>query len=257
MNLSELEQNLNHLLNPGLFKDYCPNGLIVKTEEGDPEVKGVITGVSLRLDLIAAAVEKGANVIIVHHPNGFWKSEKDKRILDNVNNYARVLIKMGISLFGYHLPLDAHLHVGNNARIYELLNLEPSISLCRKNGYCPRAFMEGIGYMGHGIITDDMLKTVFPNGYQAFNFKSGKEYKVAICSGSGTSGLQEAYDLGCNMFITGEIRESTPIFAAEHNMAVIAVGHHRSEIFGVLAIADYLRTECKLDAKFVNIDNPI
>jgi len=257
MKLSELELKLDHLLKPSLFKDYCPNGLIVKAVEGNPDVKGVVTGVSLRLDLIAAAVELGANVIVVHHPNGFWNSEKDKRILDDVNNYTRTLIRMGISLFGYHLPLDANLAVGNNAQIYDGMGLEPNIAMSRMFGYEPSRFMDNIGYIGSGIVTDEILKVVFPHGFQSFNFVSGKEYKVAICSGSGTSGLQEAHELGCNMFVTGEIRESTPIFAAEHNMAVIAAGHHRSEIFGVKAIADYLKTDCKLSAAFVDIDNPI
>lgn len=256
MKLSELENKLIHLLIPELFKDYCPNGLIVKAVEGDPDVTGVVTGVSLRNSLIDAAIEKGANVIFVHHPNGFWHSEKDKRILDNVNNYTRKLIQHGISLFGYHLPLDAHIDVGNNAQIYRKLKLSPDIDTALSGGYAPRTFMDNIGYIGTGVITHKLLGDTFTD-YYACNFETGKEYKVAICSGSGTSGLQEAYELGCNMFITGEIRESTPIFAEEHNMAVIAAGHHRSEVFGVIAIADFLQHECNVNATFVNFDNPI
>ena len=102
-----------------------------------------------------------------------------------------------------------------------------------------------------------LSKVVLKDKVTYANLVPGKEYKVAICSGSGTSGLQEAYELGCNMFITGEIRESTPIFAEEHNMAVIAAGHHRSEVFGVMAIADFLQHECDVNATFVNFDNPI
>ena len=251
--LSDIVSALDEKLQPSRFpNDPSRNGLQVANSG---EVHKVRCGVDGSLEFFERAAAEGADLCIVHH--GISWGDSLTRISGLNYELVSFLVKHNMALYACHLPLDAHLHVGNNAQIYEMLNLEPSISLCRKNGYCPNSFMEGIGYMGHGIITDDMLKTVFPNGYQAFNFESGKEYKVAICSGSGTSGLQEAYDLGCNMFITGEIRESTPIFAAEHNMAVIAAGHHRSEIFGVLAIADYLRTECKLDAKFVNIDNPI
>ena len=80
MLLSELESRLNLLLTPGEFKDFCPNGLIVKGSSGDPHVTSVVTGVSLRADLISRAIANGSNVIIVHHPNGFWFSDKEKRV---------------------------------------------------------------------------------------------------------------------------------------------------------------------------------
>jgi len=103
-----------------------------------------------------------------------------------------------------------------------------------------------------------MLAEVFPKGYQAFNFESGKEYKVAVCTGSASLEINEVYAQGYNMFITGEVRESTPIFAQEHNMAVIAAGHHRTEVFCVQNLAKWI--DAKYDgvsAEFVDIDNPI
>ena len=264
MLLSELESRFNLLLTPGEFKDFCPNGLIVKGSSGDPQVTSVVTGVSLRADLINWAVAKGSNVIFVHHPNGFWFSDKEKRVLDTqYGEYMRMLLQNRISLFGFHLPLDAHPTLGNNATVYEKLGLKGTVMQCAYGPYfsdkpnLPDRFMEAnIGFGGIGVITDELLRKVFPHGYQSFGFESGKEYKVAICTGSGTSELEEARERGYNMFITGEIRESTPIYSAETGMAVIAAGHHRSEIFGVENIANWL-IENGVDARFIDLDNPI
>lgn len=265
MLLSELESRFNLLLSPGEFKDFCPNGLIVKGSSGDPQVTSVVTGVSLRADLIKRAIEKGANVIFVHHPNGFWFSDKEKRVLNTqYGEYMRMLLQNQISLFGFHLPLDAHPTLGNNATVYEKLGLKGTVmqfadefSNFDDKPNLPDRFMEAnIGFGGVGVITDELLRNVFPHGYQSFGFESGKEYKVATCTGSGTSELEEARERGYNMFITGEIRESTPIYSAETGMAVIAAGHHRSEIFGVENIAKWLN-ENGVDASFIDLDNPI
>ena len=94
MLLSELESRFNLLLTPGEFKDFCPNGLIVKGSSGDPQVTSVVTGVSLRAELINWAIAKGSNVIFVHHPNGFWFSDKEKRVLDTqYGEYMRMLLQ--------------------------------------------------------------------------------------------------------------------------------------------------------------------
>jgi putative NIF3 family GTP cyclohydrolase 1 type 2 len=103
-----------------------------------------------------------------------------------------------------------------------------------------------------------MLDEAFPKGYQAFNFESGQEYKVAVCTGSAALEIDEVYAQGYNMFITGEVRESTPIFAQEHNMAVIAAGHHRTEVFCVQNLAKWINANCSgVEAKFIDIDNPV
>lgn len=262
MLLSELESRFNLLLTPGEFKDFCPNGLIVKGSSGDPQVTSVVTGVSLRADLINRAVANGSNVIFVHHPNGFWFSDKEKRVLDTqYGEYMRMLLQNRISLFGFHLPLDAHPTLGNNATVYKKLGLDGTVMpvglYYNDRPKLPDRFMEAnIGFGGVGVITDELLRKVFPHGYQSFGFESGKEYKVAICTGSGTSELEAARERGYNMFITGEIRESTPIYSAETGMAVIAAGHHRSEIFGVENIATWLN-ENGVAAMFIDLDNPI
>jgi len=265
MNLLTLETNLNNTLRPQYFHDFCPNGLIVDALGNKMrEVHKVVTGVSLRKELIEEAENRGADVIFVHHPNGFWNSDKNKCIDNSQHgNYVRMLIQKGISLFGYHLPLDAHDSLGNNATVFKLLNLEPtvdraeshydSIRLWKK----PERFMyDNIGYGGPGTITKELLDSVFPKGYQAFNFEPGLTYDVAVCTGSAASELDAVIDRGYTMLVTGEVRESTPILAEEYGIAVIAAGHHRSEVFGVQNVADYIK-RIGVDAEFVDIDNQI
>ena len=174
MLLSELESRFNLLLTPGEFKDFCPNGLIVKGSSGDPQVTSVVTGVSLRADLINRAIENGSNVIFVHHPNGFWFSDKEKRVLDTqYGEYMRMLLHNQISLFGFHLPLDAHPTLGNNATVYNKLGLRGTVMqgadgiYFDDKPYLPDRFMEAnIGFGGVGVITDELLRKVFPHGYK-------------------------------------------------------------------------------------------
>jgi dinuclear metal center YbgI/SA1388 family protein len=270
MKLGQLEADLNDLLRPEDFKDFCPNGLIVDAfGDKNREVYKVVTGVSLRKELIQRAADKGADVILVHHVNGFWNSDKNKCI-DNsqFGNYVRMLIQNGISLFGYHLPLDAHETYGNNATVFGKLGLEmPNWEPLEMDSICdtmisrqsPDRFMyNNIGYGGTGIITDELLHDTFPKGYQAFNFVPGAEYKVAVCTGSAASEFDEVVKRGYDMLVTGEIRESTPILAEEYGVAVIAAGHHRTEVFGVQNIARLINCWSRgVTAEFIDIDNPI
>lgn len=270
MKLAELEEKLNEILRPQDFKDFCPNGLIVDAF-GDKkhDVHKVVTGVSLRKELIQRAADKGADVIFVHHANGFWNSDKNKCI-DNsqFGNYVRMLIQNGISLFGYHLPLDAHETYGNNVSVFDALGLErTNWEPVKRDSICdvvysrqsPDRFMyNNIAYGGTGVITNELLYDVFPKGYQAFHFNPGCEYKVAVCTGSAASEFEEVVKRGYDMLITGEIRESTPILAEEYGVAVIAAGHHRSEVFGVRNIARLINSwEHGISAEFIDIDNLI
>ena len=254
MRFSELDKELDLFLRPKDFTDFCPNGLLVDPFPGeDRKVSKVVTGVSLCDELIDRAAEAKADVLVVHHPNGFWKSEKDKRLVGTFGRYMGKLIRAGIALYGYHLPLDAHPVIGNNS----------CIALRLAYGNETGRFMEqGIGVTCSTIVNAAVLDNVFPKGWKSFGpALEDRTYRVGICSGSGTSGLQEAVDRGCDMFITGEIRESTPIFAKENKITVIAAGHHRSEVFGVKALAECIAEPggrfhgCR--ARFIDIDNPI
>lgn len=254
--LEQLTDYLDGLLTPKLFDDYCPNGLLVDMgpECGNAPVRHVVTGVSLRKELIERANEANADAIIVHHPNGWWKGESDKRVVGRTNAYLRQLVNSKIALLAYHLPLDALDVYGNNMSILHALNGNRDV--------CYRSFMDGVGRIldKNTAITRKKLNAVFPHGVAIYGpFVDGKDYRrIAICSGSGSSGLSEALDLGCDMFITGEVRESTPIFAEENGMVVVAAGHHRSEVFGVRNLADLLNRQNRATtAEFIDIDNPV
>ena len=260
MKFSDFDSKLNKLLMPWKFDDFCPNGCLVEPFPGDNhQAKKVVTGGSLRDELIDRAIKAKADVLVVHHPNGFWKSEKDKRLVGTFGRYMTKLARAGIALYGFHLPLDAHEELGNNICIALALQLGD-----RGEDYEePSWFMEqNVGVIVNTRVNKEVLDRVFPHGWQAFGpALKDQQYIVGICSGSGTSGLHDAIGCGCTMFVTGEIRESTPIFAQENGITVISAGHHRSEVFCVRALAEYISASRDMfpgvRAQFIDIDNPI
>lgn len=253
MKLAEFSNWLDALLVPAAFRDYCVDGLCV---EASAEVSRVVTGVSFRDRLIDCAIEEKADCIIVHHPNGFWKSESQIP----VGHFAERLQKLfthGISLYGFHLPLDGHFEIGNNAQIAKALKLK-----------IVQGFMQE-GERTIGIIADaeaplskseflDRIQAGFAHGYQhSFLFGNEKIQRVAICSGSGANGIDEAIRLGADAFITGEIKEAVPITCEELGFNLVSCGHHRTEIFGVRALAEKISAELKIPAKFIDLDNEV
>lgn len=253
MKLSDFSQWLDHLLEPAAFKDYCVDGLCV---EASDKVTRIVTGVSFRDRLIDAAIEDGADCIIVHHPNGFWNG--DNRVLvGKFGERMRRLMQHGISLYGFHLPLDGHLEIGNNVLIAKALGLT-NIKGFMQEGE------KTVGVVGEypvALSREEFLahaSRAFEHGVQhKFFYGSDTVGKVAICSGSGASGIQEAMSLGCDAFVTGEIKEAVPITVEELGFNLLSTGHHRTEIFGVRALAKKIQEELRIPAKFVDIDNPV
>ncbi len=253
MRLSEFSDWLNGLLEPQLFKDYCVDGLCV---EASGEVTHVVTGVSFRDRLIDAAIEEHADCIFVHHPNGFWNGE-NRVLVGKFGERMRRLMQHGISLYGYHLPLDGQPEFGNNVLIARALGLDVA------EGF----MVEGerpVGWIGtykYALSREDFLKRAngaFEHGIQnALMYGKEQIRRVAICSGSGASGIQEAISLGSDAFVTGDIKESVPILCEELGFNLVSAGHHRTEVFGVRALAEKIEKELGLTAKFIDIDNPI
>ena len=242
------------LLEPKSFKDYCVNGLCV---EANDKVTRIVTGVSLRDQLIDAAIEEKADCIVVHHPNGFWQGESQLPVGKFGERLAK-LMRNGISVFGFHLPLDGHHEIGNNVMIAQSLGLNP---------------VHGFLYEGQrtvGSIAEwntpatreeflDCLNTAFPHGVQNTFFYGPEQIKrVAICSGScGVSGIMDAMELNCDAFVTGSIKEEVPIFCQENGVNLVSCGHHRTETFGVRALAEKIEKELSIPSKFIDIDNPV
>ncbi|MBK2115001.1 Nif3-like dinuclear metal center hexameric protein [Francisella orientalis] len=229
------------------FKDYCPNGLQI---QGDRDIKKVVTGVTACQALIDQAVKENTDAIIVHH-GYFWKGESYPIIGMKYERISK-LIKNGIHLFGYHLPLDGHSKIGNNVLLAKKLNLtnleffetgsKPDISVI---GNCDLDLDSFSNLIENKL---DRKPTVIATKHQ--------NKKVAICTGGAQDYIEYAYQAGASTFISGEISEKTTHTARELGINYIAAGHHATEKEGVKTIAELLKQEFALDTKFIDIDNP-
>ncbi|MER2493000.1 Nif3-like dinuclear metal center hexameric protein [Catenovulum sediminis] len=250
MKIKELEAQLNQLLSAELIKDYCPNGLQI---EGDRAVKKLVTGVTATQALIDKAVSLEADAILVHH-GFFWKNEsacitgmKRKRIA--------ALLNHGISLFAYHLPLDVHLSLGNNAQLAQVLEIADveTIEHVKPAGVLQK------GRFTSPIALSKLAQKVETKLARKPLVESGGEFDVqtiAWCTGGGQSFIEQAVAEGVDAFITGEVSEQTIHVAREMGIHFIAAGHHATERYGVKALGEYLAKEYHLDVEFVDINNP-
>ncbi|WP_116632433.1 Nif3-like dinuclear metal center hexameric protein [Pasteurella langaaensis] len=255
MNNLELEQILNQKLNSQAISDYAPNGLQV---EGKAEIQKIITGVTATQALIDAAVAKQADAILVHH-GYFWKSEnpcirgmKGKRI--------KTLLVNDINLYGYHLPVDVHSELGNNAQLAHLLgiaNLQPledsphSIPMFGE-------LSEAISVNHFATRIEQVLQRK-PTVCDASEFSQNAPHlirKVGICTGGGQGYIDLAAQMGCDAFISGEISEQTTHSAREQGIHYFACGHHATERYGIKALGEWLAQQYGFNVEFVDIDNP-
>jgi len=248
MKREELVSYLDGLLEPGNFKDYCPNGLQV---EGRSEVRRVIAGVTASQALLDAAVAAKADAVLVHH-GFFWKGE-DGRITGIRRQRLGALIENNINLFAYHLPLDGHAELGNNAQLARSLGWLP-------NG---RFGEQAIGWLGElaeqaelgrvaANVGNGLGRTPLVIGDMARPIR-----RIAWCSGGAQGYFEQAIALGVDMYLSGEISEQTVHLARESGVAYIAAGHHATERGGVKALAVHLASRFDLDCRFVDIDNPV
>ncbi|KEI36032.1 Nif3-like dinuclear metal center hexameric protein [Allofrancisella frigidaquae] len=247
MHFKELEKFLNDYFEINAYKDYAPNGLQI---QGSKNIKKVITGVTACQALIDEAIYENADAIIVHH-GYFWKGE-DYPITGIKYQRIAKLIKNGIHLFAYHLPLDGHREIGNNVLLAQKLNLEnisffdtgvkPDISVIADCNLDLASFSK-------------LIAKILGREPLVINTKSSNK-KVAICTGGAQDFIEYAYNAGATTFISGEISERTPHIARELGINYIAAGHHATEKEGVKAIANLLEERLNLEAKFVDINNP-
>lgn len=248
MKREELVNYLDGLLEPANFKDYCPNGLQV---EGRSEVHRVIAGVTASQALLDAAVAAGADTVLVHH-GYFWKGE-DGRITGIRRQRLGALIENDINLLAYHLPLDAHPELGNNAQLARRLGWQAT----------GRFGEQAIGWLGElaepadlGLVAVDVAnglgRTPLVIGDMARPIR-----RIAWCSGGAQGYFEQAIALGVDAYLSGEISEQTVHLARESGVAYIAAGHHATERGGVQALAGHLARQFDLDCSFVDIDNPV
>ncbi|MCC7006879.1 MAG: Nif3-like dinuclear metal center hexameric protein [Ottowia sp.] len=246
METRELELYLNDLLSVSRFDDYCPNGLQV---QGHKETFHLVTGVTASLALIEQAVALGADAILVHH-GYFWKGE-DACVTGQKYLRLKQLLQNNINLFAYHLPLDAHPELGNNTQLGELLGLNIDNRFGNAQIAC-------IGTCSPQTLTAMCNHISKQLGRTPLLIGDGQRVvsRIAWCSGAAQSWLNEAVKLNADVYISGEISESTVHLARESGTAYIAAGHHATERGGVMALGEHLAHRFGLTHHFIDIPNP-
>ncbi len=251
MNNLQLEALLNELLSPQLIKDYCPNGLQV---EGKKEVKKIITGVTASKALIEEAIKQNADAILVHH-GYFWKGESES-IRGMKGDRIRHLIKNDINLFAYHLPLDIHPQLGNNAQLAKLLDIEVEGGL---EGHPQSVAMYGsFAKPLSGKELEQRIAQVLNRAPLHIASEDDKPIKtIGWCTGGGQDFIELAASQNMDAFISGEISERTTYSARELNIHYFSAGHHATERYGVKALGEWLAEQHGFDVTFIDIDNPV
>ncbi|MDM1544363.1 Nif3-like dinuclear metal center hexameric protein [Ignatzschineria indica] len=249
MNNLQLEAIINEKLESNGIKDYVPNGLQV---EGRPEVKRIITGVTASLELIECALERNADALLVHH-GYFWKSESP---LIRGMKYERIkrLIEGGINLYAYHLPLDLHPELGNNAQLAKLWEIENVAPISIEN---PLVLTGNLAKAVDVVSFAKMIERTL--GRKPFVEASGPKLieRVAWCSGAAQDALGEVAMQGYDAFITGEVSERTIYIARELGIHFFSAGHHATERAGVAKLGEWLAEHYDLEVEFIDIHNPI
>ncbi|NYT84399.1 Nif3-like dinuclear metal center hexameric protein [Pollutimonas harenae] len=237
------------------FKDYCPNGLQV---EGKSSISHIITGVTATQALLETAVQKNADAILVHH-GWFWKNENP---VVRGTKRARLALALGhqLNVFAYHLPLDAHPTLGNNAQLGRVLGFEPELDADGKPVCCGPDNLIWLGRCRDGQ-TLETLGDHICNHLQRTPLLVGnlqqKIRRIAWCTGGAQGMMQAAVDAGVDAYLTGEASEPTYHLAQETGTAFIGAGHHATERYGVQALGQAIATEFGIKVEFVDIDNPI
>lgn len=246
----QLTQFLETELQVSRVRDYCPNGLQV---EGRNTIRRIITGVTASLALLEQARQLQADAVLVHH-GYFWRGE-DMRVIRQKQKRLKLLLENDISLFAYHLPLDMHPEVGNNAQ------------LARQLGFLPQArFGENdLGWIGEMPAAEPMTVGALAAhvgkilGRQPLLIGDPLQPlgKIAWCTGAAQNMLEQAIEAGASVYLSGEISEPTVHLARESGIAYLSCGHHATERYGIAALGEMIATRFGVEHHFVDIDNPV
>lgn len=248
MLLKELDDYIASLLQTGQFKDYCPNGMQV---EGRAKVRKIATGVTASQQVVDEAIAWGADAILVHH-GYFWRNE-DAVITGIKKRRIAQLLRNDVSLLAYHLPLDAHPELGNNAQLGKLLGLEQQGRFGDQNIAC-------FGVLKQAQTLDQLTQRVNKSLHRApqvFGDGAKNILKVAWCSGGGQNYFEAAIAQGVDAYITGEISEQSYHIAQESGVAFISAGHHATERLGIQALGEHLAGQGGLAHRFFDQNNPV
>ncbi len=248
----QLEAICNQLLEPDAFKDYSPNGLQV---EGRTCIRHLVTGVTASQALIDAVIARDADAILVHH-GYFWGNEAPS-IRGMKKRRLQALLGRDINLLAYHLPLDAHPQLGNNAQLARLLDIRIEAPLEAGN---PRSLalvgslaepLSGAAFAGR--LASRLGRTPLHCG----DGGPAQIRRLAWCTGGGQGYLMQAAEQGLDAFVTGEASEQSIHIAREMGIHFFAAGHHATERYGVQALGNWLAAQHGLQVSFIDIDNPV
>ncbi len=248
MKLVELLDYNASLLQTAQFKDYCPNGMQV---EGKSEVRRIATAVTASQQVIDEAIAWGADAILVHH-GYFWRGEEASIVGIKKRRIAK-LLQHDVSLIAYHLPLDAHAVLGNNAQLADLLNLRETGRFGDQNIAC------------HGLLDTELtldalakrISSALRRPPQSIGEADKLIRRVAWCSGGAQGYFEAAIANGVDAYITGEISEQNYHLSNESGVAFIAAGHHATERLGIQALGLHLAEKYQLQHRFFDQDNPV
>jgi dinuclear metal center YbgI/SA1388 family protein len=247
----EIIAYLDDLLDASSFEDYGPNGLQVA---GAREVSVVVTGVSAHLELFHRAAALRAQMVLCHH-GLIWRKQPEV-IDERRRDRLKALFETDMSLVAYHLPLDAHAEVGNNALICEELGLEPFERFGEAAG-------KPIGWVGRApepLARDEFIdrcRRAF--GQEPIAFLDGADplRKVGVVSGGGAGMLGEAVARGLDALVSGEPSEPAMAEAREAGITFVAGGHYATETFGVRRLGELVAERFGVEHRFVEVPNPV
>lgn len=248
--LKTLVEALDHHLDAPRIADYCPNGLQV---EGRPEVRRIVSGVTASQALLDAAVERDADLVLVHH-GYFWKNESPC-VTGMKQRRLKTLLTHDISLVAYHLPLDLHAELGNNVQLARLLGLTVEGPLEPGN---PRS----VGLQGR--LAEPLAPAEFAArvaavlGREPLLIDTGRPIRrIGWCSGAAQGYIEQAIAAGLDAYLSGEISESTVHSARESGVSYFAAGHHATERCGVQALGEWIAGRFGIEHHFVDCANPV
>lgn len=251
MHRDDFARTLDAWLEPSRFVDVGENGLQV---EGRAEIKKVVCGVSANLELIDAAIEAGADALFVHH--GLVWGGGIRRLTGWLGERVRRLLQAEISLFAYHLPLDAHPTLGNNAGLADALGVTQDRTAF---GSYKGQLIGCAGGLAEPQTLGQLASTHEENvgtPLAVFGDLSRTISSAGLCSGGAPDLLHEAIEQGLDLFVTGEATEWCKSVAEESGTCFIAGGHHATERFGARLISEALSDELSLESEFIDVGNP-
>jgi dinuclear metal center YbgI/SA1388 family protein len=272
ISVQTITQFCDDYLSATAFTDYCPNGLQI---DGGRPIQRIITGVTACEALIDAAITAKADAILVHH-GYFWKGEPAPLVAMK-GQRIRKLMQHGISLIAYHLPLDAHPIIGNNAKLADILGLTITGGLYPHESHpvgniatCPPQSAESLTarmtqslqrvplhISSNGESKNDSYATHQQSDNTPTKAAASKMIeRVGLCTGGAQDMIEQAAMMGCDAFISGEISERTTHIARELGIDYFACGHHATERGGVQALGELIAQHFGLPVTFVDIENP-